>query len=247
MSSRCRRTAWTGYATPFAATETRAYAIISAVTTPATTPAAAAAAAAQNDAAAGRERVRALFNASIEAKREALGAVEGAIAEAAALIAQSLADGGKILSCGNGGSAADAQHFAAEMVNRFETERPALAAVALTTDSSILTSVANDDDYSRIFARQVEALGRAGDVLLAISTSGQSGNVNAAIACAHDRGLRVVALGGRDGGAMAQTLKDGDIEIRVPAASTARIQEVHLLTLHCLCDLTDRLLAGAAR
>lgn len=245
MSSRCRRPTWTGYATPFAATEARAYAIIAAVTTPATTPAPAAAA--QDDAAAGRERVRELFNASIEAKRAALGAVEDAIAGAAALIARSLADGGKILSCGNGGSAADAQHFAAEMVNRFETERPALAAVALTTDSSILTSVANDDDYTRIFARQIEALGRAGDVLLAISTSGQSANVNAAIACAHERDLRVIALGGRDGGAMARALKDGDIEIRVPAASTARIQEVHLLTLHCLCDLTDRLLAGAAR
>jgi len=215
------------------------------VTTPASAPAPAAAA--PHAAAAGRERVRELFNASIEAKREALGAIEDAIAKAGALIAQSLAAGGKILSCGNGGSAADAQHFAAEMVNRFETERPALAAVALTTDSSILTSVANDDDYTRIFARQIEALGNAGDVLLAISTSGQSANVNAAIASAHERGLRVVALGGRDGGAMARALQDGDIEIRVPAASTARIQEVHLLTLHCLCDLTDRLLAGAAR
>ncbi len=201
---------------------------------------------AQTGAEASLERVRALFDASIAAKRKALDAVGGAIVEAAELIAQSLADGGKILSCGNGGSAADAQHFAAEMVNRFETDRPALAAVALTTDSSILTSVANDDSYARIFARQVEALGGAGDVLLAISTSGNSGNVNTAIAAAHARGLRVVALGGMDGGAMARALQSGDVEIRVPAASTARIQEVHLLSLHCLCDLTDRLLAGSS-
>ena len=201
---------------------------------------------AQTGAEASLERVRALFDASIAAKRKALDAVGGAIVEAAELIAQSLADGGKILSCGNGGSAADAQHFAAEMVNRFETDRPALAAVALTTDSSILTSVANDDSYARIFARQVEALGRAGDVLLAISTSGNSGNVNTAIAAAHARGLRVVALGGMDGGAMARALQSGDVEIRVPADSTARIQEVHLLSLHCLCDLTDRLLAGSS-
>ncbi len=198
----------------------------------------------KNDA---RERVRALFAASIETHRKAADALTEAIVAGARLIARTLSGGGKILSCGNGGSAADAQHFAAELVNRFESERPARAALALTTDSSILTSVANDYDYSRVFARQVEALGRAGDLLLAISTSGGSKNVNEAIASAHAGDLRVLALGGGDGGAMARALHPGDVEIRVPSDSTARIQEVHVLALHCLCDLSDRLLANGPR
>lgn len=196
----------------------------------------------KNDA---RERVRALFAASIETHRKAADALTEALAAGAGLVARTLSGGGKILSCGNGGSAADAQHFAAELVNRFESERPARAALALTTDSSILTSVANDYDYSRVFARQVEALGRAGDLLLAISTSGDSENVNEAIASAHAGNLRVLALGGGDGGAMARALRPGDVEIRVPSDSTARVQEVHVLALHCLCDLSDRLLADA--
>lgn len=191
-----------------------------------------------------RVRVRALFAASIETHRKAAAALTDVIADAAELIARTLSGGGKILCCGNGGSAADAQHFAAELVNRFEIERPARAALALTTDSSILTSVANDRDYARVFARQVEALGRGGDLLLAISTSGASENVNQAIASAHAGDLRVIALGGGDGGAMARVLRAGDVEIRVPSDSTARVQEVHVLALHCLCDVSDRLLAA---
>jgi D-sedoheptulose 7-phosphate isomerase len=159
---------------------------------------------------------------------------------------QTIRAGGKILACGNGGSAGDAQHFSAELLNRFERERPGLPAVALTTDTSTLTSIANDYAYAEIFAKQVRALGTAGDVLLAISTSGNSENVNRAIAAAHERGLRVLALSGRAGGAMAGLLADSDVEIRVPADSTARIQETHLLVIHCLCDLVDRELYPAA-
>ena len=159
-------------------------------------------------------------------------------------MADCLKKDGKILACGNGGSAADAQHFAAELINRFEIERPALAAIALTTDSSVLTSIANDYDYNQIFSKQVSGLGRAGDVLLAISTSGNSNNVIAAIKIAHERNMRVIALTGRDGGKMGAMLKDGDVHICVPAQSTARIQEVHLLALHCICDGIDHLLFG---
>ncbi|HEX5514965.1 MAG TPA: phosphoheptose isomerase, partial [Gammaproteobacteria bacterium] len=154
--------------------------------------------------------------------------------------------GGKVLACGNGGSAADAQHFSAEFVGRFERERPELGAIALTTDSSILTAIANDYDFERIFSKQVRALGQAGDVLLAISTSGNSENVVAAIEAAHERGVRVVALTGREGGAIAGILAPADVEIRVPSMVTARIQEVHLLVIHCLCDLIDQHLFAAA-
>ena len=149
-----------------------------------------------------------------------------------------------MLSCGNGGSAGDAQHFSSEMVNRFERERPGLPAVALTTDSSTLTSIANDYDYSRVFARQIEALGQPNDLLLAISTSGHSSNIKAAIEAAHEREMGVVALTGRDGGDAAKLLRPGDVELRVPSDSTARIQEVHLLVIHCLCDLVDLQLLG---
>lgn len=186
------------------------------------------------------DRIRALFAASIEAQQIAADILPEAILAGSELINAALRAGGKILSCGNGGSAADAQHFAAELVNRFETERQALAAVALTTDSSTLTSIANDFDFDRVFARQVEALGRPGDVLLAISTSGSSFNVNAAIEVAHKNNMRVVALSGRDGGAMKDLLMAGDVEIRPPGNSTARVQEIHLLVLHCLCDQIDR-------
>jgi len=149
-----------------------------------------------------------------------------------------------VLSCGNGGSAADAQHFSAEFVGRFERERPELAAIALTTDSSILTAVANDYDFTQIFSRQVRALGQPGDVLLAISTSGNSANVLAAIEAAHQRDMVVIGLSGHGGGKMAQALRDTDVHICVPHERTARIQEVHLLTLHCLCDAVDSLLLG---
>lgn len=151
---------------------------------------------------------------------------------------------GKILSCGNGGSAGDAQHFSSELLNRFERERPSLPAVALTTDSSTITSIANDYSHNEVF-QQIRALGQPGDVLLAISTSGNSANVIQAIQAAHDREMLVVALTGRDGGGMASLLLPEDVEIRVPSKITARIQEVHLLAIHCLCDLIDRQLFGS--
>jgi D-sedoheptulose 7-phosphate isomerase len=157
---------------------------------------------------------------------------------------QCLLNNGKILSCGNGGSAGDAQHFSAELVNRFEKERPALPALALTTDSSTLTAIANDYDYSQIFSKQITALGQPGDILLAISTSGNSANVVEAINASHDREMSIVALTGKDGGPMAQLLNEQDIEIRIPSDRTARIQEVHLVVIHCLCDFIDTQLFG---
>jgi len=184
------------------------------------------------------------FADSVATKQAAANVLAPAIARAGQLMAQSLLNDGKILSCGNGGSAADSQHFSAELLNRFEMERPGLPAIALTTDSSTLTSIANDYAYEDIFAKQITALGRENDVLLAISTSGNSENVNRAIAAAHDRAVKVVALSGHDGGRMAGLLSDDDVEIRVPAERTARIQEVHLVVLHCLCDLIDRTLLG---
>ncbi len=190
------------------------------------------------------QRALSLFEASIEAKRLASQHLPGIIAVAARHIVSRLLEGGKILSCGNGGSAGDAQHFSAEMLNRFEKERPGLPALALTTDSSTLTAIANDYHFDEIFAKQVRALGHPGDLLLAISTSGNSPNVNAAVDAAHEKDMDIVALTGRDGGELSQRLHDSDIEIRVPADSTARIQEVHLLTIHCLCDLIDCQLFG---
>jgi D-sedoheptulose 7-phosphate isomerase len=184
------------------------------------------------------QRVRRHFEESIATKQAAI-VLAPAIAAAAATMTRCLLEDGKILSCGNGGSAADAQHFSSELLNRFELERPGLPAVALTTDSSTLTSIANDYAFVEVFAKQVRALGQPADVLLAISTSGNSENVVRAINAAHERGLRVVALTGRDGGAIAGALVGGDIEIRVPAERTARILEVHLLIIHCLCDLID--------
>jgi len=185
-------------------------------------------------------RITQHFNDSIEAKQQSLDILAPAIAAAAALISRALDHGGKILSCGNGGSAGDAQHFSSEMLNRFEMERPGLPAVALTTDSSTLTSIANDYSYKQIFSKQVLALGNSGDVLLAISTSGNSGNIVSAVEAAHACNMGVVTLSGRDGGKLAGLLSDSDVEIRVPVDSTARIQEVHLLAIHCLCDLIDQ-------
>jgi len=190
------------------------------------------------------ERVKHNFRASIQVKTQALAQLPECIAAASELIVRRLLEGAKVLSCGNGGSAADAQHFASEMVNRFERDRPGLAALALTTDSSALTSIANDHAYEQVFAKQVQALGNPGDVLLAISTSGTSPNVVTAALSAHGQEMGVVALTGRDGGALAAVLAPEDVEIRVPADSTARIQEVHLLIIHCLCDLIDAQLLG---
>jgi len=192
-------------------------------------------------------RVDRHFAASLEAKTRTLAATGPRIVRAAELMAERLVQGHKVLACGNGGSAADAQHFAAELVNRFEIERPGLAAIALTTDSSALTSIANDDAFERVFARQVRALGQRGDALLAISTSGNSPNVLAAMVAARERGMSTVALTGRGGGRMAAELGGDDIELRVEAAATARIQEVHILIIHCLCDLVDQILFGEER
>jgi D-sedoheptulose 7-phosphate isomerase len=189
-------------------------------------------------------RISENFSESAHLKLQAMDALARPIATAAERMVQCLRNDGKIMSCGNGGSAADSQHFAAELVNRFEMERPALAAISLTTDTSTLTSIANDYHFDQVFAKQVRALGRAGDVLLAISTSGNSRNVVEAMQAAHECQMSVVALTGRNGGKMAEVLRPADIHICVPAQSTARIQEVHILTLHCLCDAIDCLLLG---
>ena len=166
------------------------------------------------------------------------------IARAGEALAAALKSGRKALACGNGGSAADSQHFAAELVGRFERERPGLPAVALTVDSSALTAIANDYDFDRVFSKQVEALGVAGDVLLGISTSGNSRNVVEAIRAAQAKGLVVIALTGRDGGAMAKMLRPGDFHLNVPHPRTMRVQEMHLLAIHCLCEVVDNLLFG---
>ena len=189
-------------------------------------------------------RIAQQFTDSAHTKLSALEFMAEPIAHAIEAMTHSLMANGKILACGNGGSAADAQHFAAELLNRFEMERPPLAAFALTTDSSTLTSIANDYDFSQVFSKQVRALGQPGDVLLAISTSGNSPNVIEAIHAAHEREMRVVALTGKGGGEMGALLGPDDIHLCVPADRTARIQEVHLLTLHCLCDGIDCLLLG---
>ena len=189
-------------------------------------------------------RVAAHFAESARLKLQAAEALGAPVARAGALLAESLKNGGKALACSNGGSAADAQHFAAELVNRFEAERPPLAGVALTTDTSTLTSIANDYAYQQVFAKQLRAIGRRGDVLLAISTSGNSANVVEALHVAHELGVRVIGLTGNGGGKMAPLLTADDVHICVPHKSTARIQEVHLLVLHCLCDAIDFQLFG---
>ena len=190
------------------------------------------------------ERISGQFQQSIQCHMDSEKILMPKIVEAINLMVATLMNGGKILSCGNGGSAADAQHFAAELVGRFEIERQELAAVALSTDTSILTAVGNDYDFSQVFAKQVRALGNVGDVLLAISTSGNSANVLQAIKAAHDSDMNVVALTGKGGGEIANKLKESDINICVPHDRTSRIQEIHLLTLHCLCDGIDAKLLG---
>jgi D-sedoheptulose 7-phosphate isomerase len=189
-------------------------------------------------------RIEKHFIDSADLKYQAAQVLARPIAQATEAMLACFTNGGKVLACGNGGSAADAQHFAAELVGRFERERPELAAIALTTDSSILTAIANDYDFTQIFAKQVRALGQAGDVLLAISTSGNSANVVAAIESAHAREMIVVALTGKNGGKIGTMLQETDVHICVPHERTARIQEVHLLTLHCLCDGVDAMLLG---
>ncbi|BBU28892.1 phosphosugar isomerase [Caballeronia pedi] len=190
------------------------------------------------------ERIQQQFRDNAALTLEALDALAVPIAAAIDTLFGALANGNKILVCGNGGSAADAQRFAAQLIGRFERERPGLPAIALTTDTSILTAIGNDYAFEQIFSNQVRALGQAGDVLLAISTSGNSVNVLAAIQEAHEREMIVIALSGKGGGAMSDVLADTDIHICVPSDRTARIQEVHLLTIHCLCDGIDAMLLG---
>ena len=190
-------------------------------------------------------RISAHFSASIASKQATLAASLPQIEAAIRLLAAQLDSGHKVLACGNGGSAADAQHFAAELVGRFERERRELPAIALTTDSSQLTAIANDYGYEQVFAKPVRALGNAGDVLLAISTSGNSATVLRAIEAAHDKGMKVIAFTGKDGGAIARLLGPGDVELRAASSVTSRVQEVHLLFLHCLCDGVDELLFPA--
>jgi D-sedoheptulose 7-phosphate isomerase len=191
------------------------------------------------------DRVHQLFNASMETTVQAQAMLAEPTAAASAAIVASLLEGGKVLSCGNGASAGDAQRFSAKMIGHFERERPGLPAIALTTDSSTLTAIANDYGYDEIFAKQVNAVGHPGDVLLAITTSGNSENVNRAVQAARERQMRVIVLSGRDGGRLAQLLQEGDIEIRAPSESTTRVQELHLLIIHCLCDLVDQQLLGS--
>lgn len=189
-----------------------------------------------------QERVAAHFAESIQAKQQAAEVLAEPTAQAADLMLQCLMNDGKILICGNGGSAADAQHFAAEMTGRFEKERMELAAVALTTDTSALTAIGNDYGFDHIFSKQVRALGRAGDILVGISTSGNSGNVIEAVKAAHERDMHVVAMTGRDGGKIAAMLKDTDVLLNVPHPRTARIQENHILLIHAMCDCIDTVL-----
>ena len=190
------------------------------------------------------QRIEQQFIDSADLKYQSAQALSKPIAAAVGALLMCVTGGGKVMACGNGGSAADAQHFAAEFVGRFERERPELGAIALSTDSSILTAIANDYHFDQIFSKQVRALGQSGDVLLAISTSGNSRNVLAAIEAAHERDLIVVALTGKGGGKIAQVLRETDVHVCVPHERTARIQEVHLLVLHCLCDGVDSQLLG---
>lgn len=191
------------------------------------------------------ERIKHNFSESIQTKINAADSILPSVGFASEKVVQCLLDGHKILSCGNGGSACDALHFSGEMLNRFKHERPSLPAIALTADISTITSIANDVHYNEIFAKQIRALGQTGDVLLAITTSGNSSNVLNAIKAAHDRKMIVVALTGYDGGKIPSILKEDDIEIRVPSFDTARIQETHLLIIHCICDVVDFQLFGS--
>lgn len=190
------------------------------------------------------QRIQQHFIDSADLKYQAAQTLSKPLAAAVQAMLACVTSGGKVLACGNGGSAADAQHFAAEFVGRFERERPELGAIALTTDTSILTAIANDYDFTVIFSKQVRALGQAGDVLLALSTSGNSANVLAAIEVAHEREMTVVALTGKGGGKIGAVLRDTDVHVCVPHDRTARIQEVHLLALHCICDGVDAQLLG---
>jgi len=190
------------------------------------------------------ERIRNNFTESIQTKIAAADALPTKIAKAGELMVQTLLNGGKILTCGNGGSAGDAQHFSSEMLNRYERDRPPLPAIALTTDTPTITSIANDYDFSQIFSKQVKALGNPGDILFAFSTSGNSKNIIEAMRAALAKDMLIITCTGKDGGEMAGLMGENDVEIRVPSNSTARVQEVHLVVIHSLCDLIDNQLFG---
>jgi phosphoheptose isomerase len=189
--------------------------------------------------------VKKIFNDSIQTQITAADTISDVVAKGAQMMVDALLGNHKILACGNGGSAADAQHFSAEMLNRFEAERPSLPAIALTTDTSTLTSIANDYHYNEVFSKQIKALGQPGDILFALSTSGNSKNIIEAIVAAHHRKMHVLVLTGKDGGDIPPLLQATDIEIRVPSESTARIQETHGIVIHCLCDIIDKQLFAA--
>lgn len=191
-----------------------------------------------------QERILRQFNANFETTQDTLLRFGDLIEAAGARLAYCLLNDGKILVCGNGGSAAQAQHLSSELMNRFERERPGLPGIALTTDTSALTSISNDYHFDEVFSRQIHALGHAGDILVVYTTSGNSGNILSAATAAHERDMQVIALTGKDGGALPPLLRETDLEIRVPSDSTARIQEMHLLITHCLCDLIDHQLFG---
>ncbi|WP_428421007.1 phosphoheptose isomerase [Methylibium sp.] len=190
------------------------------------------------------QRIQRHFFDSADLKNQAAEVLSKPIADAVQAVLGCITAGGKVLACGNGGSASDAQHFAAEFVGRFERERPGLAAISLSTDTSILTALGNDYDFNSIYAKQVQALGNPGDVLLAITTSGNSANIVAAVDAAHDKDMTVIALTGRGGGKLGARLTETDVHICVPHERTARIQEVHILAIHCLCDAVDVQLLG---
>ncbi len=191
------------------------------------------------------EQIKHNFSESIQTKINAADMILPTIATACEKTVQCLLDGHKILTCGNGGSACDALHFSSEMLNRYKHERPSLPAIALTADVATLTSIANDYQYSDVFAKQIRALGQDGDILLAISTSGNSANILSGIKAAHDRNMIVIAMTGGDGGKIPGVLHENDIEIRVPAFDTPRIQETHLLIIHCMCEAVDLQLFGS--
>ncbi len=190
------------------------------------------------------ERIKYNFSESIQTKISAADMLLPAVGLAGEKLLQCLLAGQKIMSCGNGGSACDAMRFSSKMLNRFNHERPSLPAITLTADTATITSIANDTHYNEVFAKQLRALGQPGDILLALSTSGNSANILNAIKAAQDRSIQTIALTGQDGGKIAAVLQEDDIEIRVPSYDTARIQETHLVILHCLCDIVDHLLFG---
>lgn len=190
-------------------------------------------------------RITEIFEESLQVISKASTLITSQIEEASGLMTETLLQGGKILACGNGGSAADAQHFSSELLNRYEKERPPLAGIALSTDTSTLTSIANDYSYADVFAKQVQALGQPNDILLVITTTGNSENLSRAVTAAHQKEMRCVALSGKSGGELSKQLNSGDVEIIAPGESTARIQEVHGIVIHCFCDLIDRRFLGA--